>query len=278
MRHIIQITLKEIFNKRLLHLGVMLTILYLIIYGLGIHYIVKNDVGEGIQFWYMQELGYQFLTLGWYISTFLSGALAIMMGAGSIAHEIESGTILGLASRSLRRGDILGGKFIGYSLVTALYTGVLVTAIAIIVRCSFRLIIDPAGLMTGIILFMLFPVVLVAVAHLVSTLLNTLGTAVAAFMLFTVAIIGGFIEQIGAMISNTAMVNIGVISSLLMPTDAIYRMAVSQAAGILGQGAIMNFGPFGASSTPSIWMLLYALVYIAVMFVLAIYYFGKRDL
>jgi hypothetical protein len=96
-------------------------------------------------------------------------------------------------------------------------------------------------------------------------------------MLFAVAIIGGFIEQLGAIMQNLSMVNVGVVSSLIMPSDAIYRLAVSIAVGPMGKSSIAVFGPFGAASTPSAVMLIYSLIYIFVMILLAIRFFNKRD-
>lgn len=278
MLSIIRLTLKEIMSKRILHLGIILTIVYLLIYCLGTRYIVHDMRFGGGQAWYMQQLGYQMMTLGWYMSTFLAGAMAIMAGTNSISGEIESGTILGLASKPLARRSIVLGKFFAYALVMALYSAFLVGAVTFITRHYFGLIMDPLAVITGMGLFMLFPLVLLAAAHLGSTLMSTLATGIAAFMLFTVAIIGGFLEQIGAMLGNAAMINIGVVSSLLMPCDAIYRMAVAHTGGMLGSGFIVNFGPFGTASTPSIWMLLYALIYIAALLSLAIHYFQNRDL
>lgn len=278
MKNIIRISLKEIMSKRILHMGIILTIAYLFFYGLGLHYVVKDHAWGGVQFWYMQEMGYQFLTLGLYISTFLSGALAILGGAGSISHEIENGTILALASRPLSRQSIVLGKFIAYGAVTAIYSAILVLAVSILVEYYFKLLIDPFSLLKVVIIFMLFPIVILSFTHFISSLLSTLATGVTSFMLFTVAIIGGFIEQMGAMMGNVALVNIGIVSSLLMPTDAIYRLAVSRVGGLIGQGAIADFGPFGTASTPSLWMLVYALVYIAVMIFLAVHFFKERDL
>lgn len=278
MYNIIKLTIKEIFNKRILHIGIILTIVYLLIYCLGLHFVAKDQSFAAQQMWFMQQAGYQIMTLGWYMSTFLAGALAIMAGIGSISGEIENGTMLSLASKPLSRRAIMGGKFLAYSLVTALYSGVMVGTISLVARHYFKLVLEPAAVLSGILLFMLFPIVLLAVAHLGSVLMSTLATGISTFMLFTVGIIGGFMEQIGAMIGNHAMINIGVISSLLIPCDAIYRMAVSQTGGMLGSSFIINFGPFGTASPPSIWMLVYALIYIAVMLILAMYFFEKKDL
>ncbi|MEA1960778.1 MAG: ABC transporter permease subunit [Bacillota bacterium] len=277
MTHIIRLTLKEIINKRIFHMGLILTAVYLLLYGTGLHYMVKDRVMTGDQFWYAQEVGYQFLTMGWYFSTFLSGALAILSGSGSISREIESGTILTLASRPISRKAIVTGKFLTYSAVTAVYSGILVAAITLLVIHYFKLLVDPMSLLSGIGLFMLMPVVLLAVAHLVSAIWSTLAAGVTAFMLYATATIGGFIEQMGALMNNPDIINVGIISSLIMPSDALYRLAVSIAGGKLGQGAIA-FSPFGATSTPSTAMLIYALLYVVLILILAIHLFQKRDL
>ncbi|HEX2924706.1 MAG TPA: hypothetical protein VHP38_00355 [Ruminiclostridium sp.] len=105
-----------------------------------------------------------------------------------------------------------------------------------------------------------------------------MATGIINFMLFAVAIIGGFIEQMGAFVHSTGMVNIGILSSLLMPTDAVYRMALSNTGGDMGGGAIAEFGPFGAASVPSNWMLVYCALYIIVLFWVAVHVFKHRDL
>lgn len=260
-------------------MGVVLTLIYLLIYGIVLHYLVKDFAYmNSNQFWYKQQIGYQFMTMGWYVSTFLLGALSIMLGAGSIAGEIESGTILSLASRPFTRQSILLGKYLAYSLVTALYSMVLLGSIAGMVIYYFKLNILPGTLLTGLLVFVLFPMVLLAAAHLCSAVMSTLATGVTIFIFFVIAIIGGFMEQIGVAINNNALVNTGVITSLIMPCDAIYRMTVAKTAGSIGGSFLINFGPFGVTSTPSIWMLVYALLYLLLMLSMAVYYFNRRDL
>lgn len=278
MKRIILLSLKEVMSKKVLHLGFILTIIYLLVFALGFHYVVNDPSMRNEQFWIIQGVGYQFLILGWYISSFLAGALAIMMGAGSISREIETSTILGLASRPLSRGAILGGKFIAYSLLTSIYTLIMAASVFAIVKYQLNLLFDPARLAAGMGMFMLCPIVLLAAAHLLSSLFSTMATGVSCFMLFAVAMIGGFVEEIGAIFHKTAVVNIGVITSLLMPSDAIYRMAAARASGQLGHGIADYLGPFGAHSEPSIWMLVYTIIYIIIMLLLAIFFFNKRDL
>jgi len=277
MKYIVQLTLKEIMNKRILHMGIVMTVLYLLLFGVASHYSAKSIGIPGSEPWFTQQIGYQMLTMGWYISTFLCGALAILTGSGSLSGEVESGTILGLASKPVSRPAIVGGKFLAYTIVTAVYSTVLVGAVALLAGYFFKLQVEPIALLSGIGLFMLFPVILLALAHLGSARFSTMATGVVTFMLFALAIIGGFIEQIGVMMQNASMVNIGVVSSLVVPSDAIYRLAVSVAAGPMGKSSVVSFGPFGAASTPSTAMLIYALVYIIIVMAFAFRFFGKRD-
>jgi len=265
-------------NKHILYLGLVFSIVFLAVYALGLHNIAEAQMLSGNQFWFRNQAGYQLLTLGWYVSTFLVGALAVMMGAGSISREIESGTILSLASRPFSRSDILMGKFMAYSMVTALYSGIMAAAITTLASHYFQLMINPRAMITGILIFMLFPMVLLAIAHLASVITTTLTAGIVSFMLFIIAITGGFMEQIGAVLGNRSLVNTGVVASLIMPCDAIYRMAVKKAVGMLGTGYITDFGPFGVASAPSIWMLVYALAYTFIIIFLAMHYFNKRDL
>ena len=149
MKYIIQLTLKEIMNKRILHLGIIMTLLYLLLYGFAVHYSAKNIAMSNMEAWFAQQIGYQMLTMGWYISTFLCGALAILTGAGSLASEIESGTILGLASKPVSRRAIVGGKFLAYTIITAVYSAVLLGAVALLTGYFFKLQLDPVALGDG---------------------------------------------------------------------------------------------------------------------------------
>ncbi len=74
--------------------------------------------------------------------------------------------------------------------------------------------------------------------------------------------------------------NIGIVTSLLMPADAIHCKAVS----IVLPGALLNEATSGlgvgltSSAVPSTWMMLYAVAYPIVAVWLATRVFGKRDL
>jgi len=278
LKHIIKLTLKEVVNKRIIHLGITLTLIYILVYGTGLYYTAKDMVFEGENFLWGQQIGYQFLTLGWYVSTLMVGSIAIVTGAGSISQEIENGTILGLASSPIRRRDIMLGKFFAYSIVTSLYSILIIAAIMALDVYFFNLMLDPQAAVAGLIIFALLPVTLLGLTILFSSVMSTMTAGISSFMFFLVTVIGGFIEQVGALMGNASMVNVGIIASLLLPTDAVYRLALAQATGTMGHKSILDLGPFGNASSPSTLMLIYTMVYIAALLIAAIYYFDRRDL
>lgn len=271
------LTLKEIARKRVFLVGLLLTVLYLALFALALHYATKDAISGNLAPFMLKQMGYQFMCMGWYLSTFLVGTLVIMIASGGLAQEIESGTILGLASRPLSRGAILSGKFLAFLLTSIIYSVILLTSIALLCNHAFQLLLPVSGLFLGVLIFLLFPLVLLAVTFLGSSALSTMATGVACFFLFALAIVGGFIEQIGAILHNTSLINVGIAGSLIIPSDSVYRLAIHHAGGELGSMPIAGFGPFGTASLPSTWMLVYTIIYIVVLLTLAWRKFNQRD-
>jgi hypothetical protein len=96
------------------------------------------------------------------------------------------------------------------------------------------------------------------------------------FGLFGIAFIGGWIEQIGSFIQNQTAVNVGIISSLLIPSEALWKRAAFEMQSPLVTA--LGFSPFTASSMPSLLMVLYGMVYAVLALLLAISLFNRRDL
>jgi hypothetical protein len=80
------------------------------------------------------------------------------------------------------------------------------------------------------------------------------------------------------MLRSQAAVNTGIIVSLLMPSEAMWK----RAAYLLQPPMLSNLGldatPFGAASTPSPLMVGYAALYVVVGLLVAIRLFSTRDL
>jgi ABC-type transport system involved in multi-copper enzyme maturation permease subunit len=108
----------------------------------------------------------------------------------------------------------------------------------------------------------------------------TIANGVVMFMLYAVSIIGGMVEQIGWLIRNAGLQQAGIVTSLIMPVDSLYRKIVHLLLSPADNPVNMlhQMGPFGSMAEPSIWMVFYVILYIVFFTGLAVYSFSKKDL
>jgi hypothetical protein len=117
---------------------------------------------------------------------------------------------------------------------------------------------------------------LLAVTFRAGASLSTLATGVAVFGLHVLAFLGGWVEEFGSILRNQTAINIGVIVSVIMPSEALWRKAASELQGPIIGGFART--PFSIASVPSAWMVVYAGLYLAAALLLAARRFGRRDL
>ena len=101
-----------------------------------------------------------------------------------------------------------------------------------------------------------------------------------AFTLFGLGWLGGIIEFTGGMVQNPSMVNLGIVISLLVPSDAVWKAAsfYAQSPLFLTIGGTRGQVPFIGSVPPTAPMMLWATAYLAVFLLLAVRSFSRRDL
>ncbi len=134
----------------------------------------------------------------------------------------------------------------------------------------------PDHLFTGLSLIYLEALLVMTITLMCSAAFPALATGGIVFGLYGLAFIGGWIEQFGSIMQNQTAVKIGIITSLIIPSEALWRRAAfemqSPLAGALGMS------PFGAISVPSILMIVYAVLYLVASLILSIRIFQNRDL
>ena len=81
------------------------------------------------------------------------------------------------------------------------------------------------------------------VALLCSSRLSALATGAVVFGLYGLAFIGGWVEQIGSVLQNQTAINVGIVSSLIIPSEALWRRAAYEMQSPLS-GAL-GMSPFG---------------------------------
>ena len=131
-------------------------------------------------------------------------------------------------------------------------------------------------LWSGLGLVWLESIVLLNVTLLCGTVFSTLASGVIVLGMHGVAFLGGWIEQIGAFTHSQGAVNVGIVASILMPSESLWRRAAFEMQSPLM--GVLNMSPFSTLSAPSRMMVAYAVVYLLVALGLAVRRFRLRDL
>jgi hypothetical protein len=95
-------------------------------------------------------------------------------------------------------------------------------------------------------------------------------------MLYGIAFVGSWVEQIGAVLESETAIQVGIIASLIMPSETMWRLASDLMQPLVIKNA--EFSPIIVYSKPSQAMVIYAVIYTAVLLAGALHQFGKRDL
>jgi ABC-type transport system involved in multi-copper enzyme maturation permease subunit len=119
-------------------------------------------------------------------------------------------------------------------------------------------------------------IVLLGVTMAASTTFSSLTSGAISLGLYGLAFVGGWIEQFGSLRHVKACIELGILSSLIMPSDALWRRAAFKFQPPLLGGAGVT--PFSGTLMPSNAMVVYAAVYAVLAILLAQFLFARRDL
>jgi ABC-type transport system involved in multi-copper enzyme maturation permease subunit len=269
-----QLTIRETQRRKILWVGLLMGLGFLAVFGIGFHYIYaemeKFDVGEEALI-----VSGLLLTAGLYAVNLLVALMAVLVSVTAVSGEIDSHTVEAIVTKPIRRWEMVLGKWFGFALLIVAYIVLLAGGLMLIVYLRAGLVFNNIPL--GLTMMALQGFIILSLTMLGGTRLSTLANGVLAFMFFGIAFLGGWIEQIGAIFENETAVNIGIITSLLMPTQVLWNRALSLFQPQFTTNANMA-GPFTVVSQPSDLMIGYAVFYAVGLLLLALLSFSRRDL
>jgi Cu-processing system permease protein len=281
VRHILSITrmtLAEARQRKVLWALILLGLAFLGLYTAGFYFIyreISRSMGSGSALNLLEPTNF-LLMAGLYVVNFLVVVLAVLTSVDTVSGEIASGSIHTIVSKPLRRWHVLAGKWLGLALLLSAFSGIMAAALMGIVWLIAHYL--PPNPLAGVGLVVLEGLVVLTLSILGGTRLSTLANGVVVFMLYGLAFIAGWIEQIGSYLHSESAVNIGIIVSLLMPSEAMWKRAAYLMQPTFLRELGLDLTPFGAASAPSTIMVVYAIAYIALALLLAVHWFNHRDL
>jgi Cu-processing system permease protein len=225
-----RMTFQEAIRRRIVLTGLILGLLFLLVFSIGLRMISTEiareatlEGGTAYQNIMQTEMSNFLLMAGLYAVTFLSVAMGALLGADTLAGEINSGSIQTIITKPIRRSDVVFGKWLGFAGLLGLYALLMSGGVVLIVFLQSDYL--PRNMLTGLSLIYLDSLLVMTISLAGSSAMPALATGGMVFGLYGLAFLGGWIEQIGSLANNPAAVQIGVVTSLVVPTEALWRRA-----------------------------------------------------
>jgi Cu-processing system permease protein len=285
---IARFSLQEALSRRVIAAGVLLSVAFLALFTLGFWLLYAEVLRESAAASPRPNrtpetivVGNVLTVMGMYAVHFLSSFLALFLSVGAIAAEVESGALHAVLARPLRRWELVAGRWLAGALMICLYVAVMASSVLLIAQGIAGY--EAPRPIAAIALMALGAVLLLTLGVFGSTLLSTIANGVVLFSLFGLAWLGGIIEVLGTALGNLAMVNVGIVVGLLVPSDAIWRGAsyyIQSPAFLMGSTASADRGgiPFAAIAEPAAAQVVWAVLYLVLFLVGSVVSFARRDL
>lgn len=270
---IARVTFREAARRRILWIAMLAGIGFLAFFWTALHFVVKHnsphtslvDFREGILMMTMMVL---------YAGSMMTSLMAVLTSCDTLSGEIASGTIHAIATKPVQRWSIVLGKWVGFVAMLTLYV-LLVEGGTLLISWIQTGYLPPHG-SAVLWLIWLQAMVLLGVTLAASSSFSSLTSGAISLGLYGLAFVGGWIEQFGSLRHVRACVELGILSSLIMPSDALWRRAAFKfQPPLLGAAGVT---PFSGTLVPSNAMVIYAAVYALLGLLLAQFLISRRDL
>lgn len=268
------LTIHEARRRRILHAALLLGALFLALFATGFYFVHASLLEEKMPE-PQRRLVYNMLGMaGLYAVNFLTVMAGILLPVDTVSGEIDSGVMQTIATKPLSRWHILMGKWFGFLVVLSIYLTVMAGGLVTVVKLISGFLIPNAAF--GVSLMFMEGALFVTITLAAGTRLSTLANGVFGFGIFGLAFIGGWMEQIGTLLGNGTTRNVGIVASLIVPSESLWQLAAYNMQPPLMRDT--NFTPFSPASVPSRMMIAWATCYIVAVLLVSLRLLRTRDL
>lgn len=272
------LTLREASRSKLLALAFGLTLLYVGLVGWGVKAIADHvsDALTAITTAAGIEL------VAFFFGTFMLTLLAVFVAGHSTRQESESGLLQAVLTKPVRRVELLAGRWLGSALVLAVWVALFTAGVVSAVGWAVGFY-PPSPVQAGA-LMLLQSLVVLSLRLLFGSFLGTLASGIVPLLIWGLARIAGLVEEVGRTLRLESLVNAGIISSLLMPSDVLARGSsyylLPTLVSVGGQdlsGSAARGNPFISLTPIAGPMVVWSVLYVVAMFAFAARIFSRRD-
>src|ERR1700720_4627851 len=279
-----RLTVQEASRRRLLLALVILTLLVVGFSAWGFYKIttVTRSAGSTLPAVQVTLITSQLLIVVTFVYSGVLALSAAVVAGPLISSEVESGLLLSMLARPMRRSEVVIGKWLGLAVLVAIYAaGSAFLEMAAVHWATGYVPPHPVDL---VIYVGAEGLALLSLGLLLSTRLSGITGGVIALVAWLIGWIGGVVGDIGVGLQNQAIENVGTISHLILPTDGLWRGAVyamepdAVLVALKAAGTVGRANPFSAVDPPPIQFLAWVLVWFALMLALSVWSFRTREL
>jgi ABC-type transport system involved in multi-copper enzyme maturation permease subunit len=222
----------------------------------------------------------QALILFMFMFSFVLALSASAIASPSISSEVESGVLMTVVTRPVRRSEVLLGKWFGLALLLAGYAvGVCALEFAVVDWVSGFL--PPSPVLVTVFLFA-EGALLLTLALLLSTMMPVIAAGVIGVAVFGAGWLAGVVGSLGSAFNVAALRTVGQVGRFVLPTDGLWHAAIyylqpqSLIVQHLAEGG--RGDPFYAQGAPTWPYLLWVVCWFLIVLGAAVTSFERREL
>lgn len=279
---IARLTIWEAARRKLLIALVVLTLIVIAATGWGYTKLWDANNGQRVSEVEVRLLASQILIV---VTFMFAGVLAlssVFVAAPTISADVESGLLLSMLARPVRRLDLVLGKWLGLGVLVMLYAAGsgLLEMLALWWATGY---VPPHP--TMLVAYVgAEGMTLLTLALALSTRMAGMTGGIIALVGYFLSWIGGILAGVGAALNNSGLSAAGTVVKLLVPTDGLWRGAVyaMEPATVLATarslGPAASANPFMVVDGPPPAFLLWAVFWVVAVLALTWWSFRSREL
>jgi ABC-type transport system involved in multi-copper enzyme maturation permease subunit len=252
-----RLTLREAFRRRLLWALAGLTALIIVLTWWGFSRIAEvSPVTGPVEMLAVSQV----LVMLAFMFSFVLVMTAVFAASPAIGPEIESGLLLAILARPIRRSEVLLGRWLGLAVVLVGYAIV-----------AGYLEVGAVGLTTGYLptdpamapLYLAGEaLVLLTLALVFSTRIASVAGGAIAVVAYGLAWMAGIVGGVGEAFNSDVLRGAGVVARLILPSDVLWRGAAGALTptqdvlrgGGVASPALYKFSPFSGTEPDVVWL------------------------
>jgi ABC-2 type transport system permease protein len=284
-----RLTLLEALRRRIIRALVVLTVVIVVLTGWGFSALVdtaRHGARPAPEIEILAATS-QLLILVAFMFSFVLAMTSAFLGSPAISADLESGVLLAIAARPIRRAEILVGKWLGLVAIAGGYA--VIAGLLEIGVVNLASGYAPPAPLVAVLYLAAQATVLLTVSVLLSTRLPPIAGGAVAVVLFGLSWLTGILVNVAGFLQLDGLARSLEAARYLLPLDGLWRgteFALEPQAILLLVGAggdsraarIVENSPFYAPSGPPPAFILYVVLWTVVILALGIASFRRREI